>query len=440
MKHLFYIESSGKWLLATGVILAVLVQPVFAEQSSSASEVTNETIVKYSTVPQFGGSTSVGAQLKSNTKSKHTTFRFEGLSKSIQPYFDFKDRLNKQHGFSFGGDYNLLYQDASKSPGEDHAGGSVFRLYGTWQLLGRNTPDHGSLVFKVENRHKLGTDIAPQQLGAEIGYAGLTAITYSDAGVLLTNLYWNQSFKNNSIAFVAGIVDTTDYVDVYGLINPWTDFSNLTFSTNPTMPAPNQGLGAALRWSMTDHLYLLGGLADANGDPSDPGESISSFFDVQEYFSHLEFGWVASANDEFKDNIHLTLWQSDERTEVQVPAGKGAAFSFNRLINKRWLPFVRVGYSDGGGGTFLDRSLSAGLGYFPASRSDTLGVGINWGRPAEDLYGRDPDTQVTAEVFYRFQLFQHMTVTPDIQYLINPVQYPEKTTVWVAGLRARLVF
>ena len=151
-------------------------------------------------------------------------------------------------------------------------------------------------------------------------------------------------------------------------------------------------------------------------------------------------GWASATVDRFKDNIHITLWQADARKAAQVPEGSGAAFSFNKLINQYWLPFVRLGYSDSGGGAFLDRSLSAGFGYFQASRSDTFGFGVNWGRPSEKVYGPDADNQFTFEVFYRFQLFQHMTMTPDIQYLKNPVLYPGKTTVWIVGLRARLVF
>lgn len=440
MTGLFVVEHCRKCLLTTGLLLAVLFQAAYAEQAQSSSDGLDPPAVDYSSVPHFGGPTSVGTQVKSDAEAKHSPFRFEGLSRNLQPYFDFKTRVNEQHGFSFGGDYNLLYQNASKSSGEDNAAGGVLRFYGTWKLTGHDSLDSGSLVFKVENRHKLVTDIAPQQLGAEFGYAGLTAITFSNAGNVLTNLYWQQTFNDNRIAFLAGIVDTTDYVTVYGLVNPWTDFSNLAFSTDPTIPVPNQGGGAAVRGMLTDNLYLLGGLADTNGDPSDPGDSFNSFFNDREYFKHLEFGWVASLKDRFKNNIHLTLWQSDERKESQVPEGAGAAFSFNKVINERWLPFLRLGYSDGGGGAFLDRSLSAGLGYFPTKRSDTFGIGVNWGRPSEKLYGPDADNQFTAEMFYRFQLFQHMTVTPDIQYLKNPVLYPEKTTVWVVGLRARLVF
>ena len=73
-----------------------------------------------------------------------------------------------------------------------------------------------------------------------------------------------SNLLNNGLAFVGGIVDVTDYRDVYGLVNPWTDFNNFAFTTNPTIPAPDQGLGAAVRFSTAENFYIVAGMADAN--------------------------------------------------------------------------------------------------------------------------------------------------------------------------------
>lgn len=426
--------------LATTALLTLgLFQTAFAQQATAERAVDEGVTADYPSLFHFGGPTSVGAQVKADHEARMTPYHFEGFTHSFQPYYDFKARIQKDHGLTFGADYNALYQAASDSLGTNHAAGGVVRLYGTWTLLGRGSPDTGALTFKVENRHRLGTDISPQDLAGEIGYAGLTATPFSDAGSLLTNLYWHQSFKQNRVAFLAGIVDVTDYVDVYGFVNPWTDFINLAFSTNPTMPAPDQGLGAAVRWSFTDDFYVLAGLADANGDPGDPKDSIDSFFGDHEYFKHIELGWIGSWQNRFTDNIHFTAWQVDERKAAQVDEGWGLAFSFSRKLDDHWLPFLRAGYSDGGG-ALLDRSVSAGLGYFRQGRSDVLGIGMDWGRPAEETFGAGLDDQYTAEVFYRMQLTTHITITPDIQLLVNPALASDQDRIWVAGLRARLAF
>jgi len=165
----------------------------------------------YEEVPQFGGPSSAGAQLEEDDRPKETVLRFDGIQRGLAPYFDFKKRLQEDHGFSFGADYTALYEAASDSPGEDHAGSGIFRLFGNWTLVGHGTANTGSIVFKGENRHTLGTDVPPSALGFETGYVGLYAAPYNDADWWLTNLYWQQRTREGRLNFVAGIVDATDY-------------------------------------------------------------------------------------------------------------------------------------------------------------------------------------------------------------------------------------
>ncbi|WP_458775868.1 carbohydrate porin [Desulforhopalus sp. 52FAK] len=352
-------------------------------------------------------------------------------------YFSFKNRLEEEYGFSFGFDYNTLFQTASDSLQEDKATGGVFRAYSQWTLMGKDTENTGTVVSKVENRHRLGADIAPKELGSEIGYAGLTAVTFSNIDWALTNLYWNQHLFDNRLAFIGGIVDVTDYLDVYGLVNPWTDFNNYAFTTNPTIPAPDQGLGAAVRFSTVENFYIVVGIADANGDPTNPEDSINSFFSEGEFFTHVEVGWANSWDKRFSDNIHLTIWHADERQQAEVPDGWGTAFSFSRLFADTWEPFFRAGYAEDGGALW-ERSISAGFGYYPGNKSSVLGVGFNWSRPAEDVFGPGIDNQYTAEIYYQFQVMKVLTVTPDVQLIFDPALNPSESSIWVFGLRARL--
>ena len=382
---------------------------------------------------QIGGPSSVPAQIQSNQEDR-------ALPGPSLPELSLRKRLAHEYGLDLGADYQVLYQHASVSPDDNNAAGGVIRLYGQWTPFKRGSPDAGYLVFKVENRHRLGTDISPQALGSTLGYAGLTAATFSDAGSLLTNLYWSRKYADNRFAFAAGIVDVTDYVDVYGLVNPWTEFNNLAFSTSPTIPAPNPGLGAAVRLRFTpDNYYVLGGIADANGDPGDPGDAFHSFFDVGEYFRHLEFGWIADWEHRYSDNIHMTAWQVDDRKEANTEGGWGVAFSFSRMMSERWLPFVRAGYSDGGG-ALVDRTVSAGLGYRINDRNDYVGLGANWGRPATESAADNSRDQYTFEAYYRLQVLPQLQIVPSVQLILDPADNPSIDSLWVPSLRVRAVF
>ena len=212
--------------------LAVLFgSPVIAQSSETQMRPDAIQALGQGNVSILVGPSSVGGQLGKDRDAKGVSDPVPRLS---ERYFNFKNRVEEEYGFSFGFDYNALFQAASDGQGEDTAAGGVFRAYGQLTLVGKDTENTGIITYKVESRHRLGTEIAPKGLGADIGYAGLTAVTFSNIDWALTNLYWNQHLLDNRLAFVGGIVDTTDYVDVYGLVNPWTDFNNYAFTTNPT--------------------------------------------------------------------------------------------------------------------------------------------------------------------------------------------------------------
>ena len=88
----------------------------------------------------------------------------------------------------------------------------------------------------------------------------------------------------------------------------------------------------------------------------------------------------------------------------------------------------------------MERSISTGLAYYPAGNDSVFGLGINWGRPNRASFGTASDDQYTLEAYYRFQLFQRLAITPDLQLIKNPPLNPAEDLIWIAGLRARLVF
>jgi porin len=213
---------------------------------------------------------------------------------------------------------------------------------------------------------------------------------------------------------------------------------NFAFSTGTTtISLPNDALlGAAAGAMLTDRFYLIGGFGDTNSDPTDPMEGFETFFEDHEFFQHVEFGWTSSHDRIFLDNVHVTLWHADERDDAMTPDDWGVNFSFSRMVNQRWMPFVRAGWADEGL-AFMERSVSVGFGFQPAYGDDQLGVGANWGRPA-DSFGPDLDDQYSVEVFYRVQLSDETTLTGDVQLLVDPALNPEADSIWVLGIRLRI--
>ena len=156
----------------------------------------------YGDVPSFGGPGSVGSGLRQDNEAKQGILRLKFMDRMFKPWFDFKGRLNNKLGLAFGLDYTAIYQIATESPGEDDAAGGIFRFFGSWTLFGRDSGNTGTFTYKIENRHDLGTEIAPQNLGFELGYIGITAAPYNDAGWLLTNFYWQQRLFGGRVSIL----------------------------------------------------------------------------------------------------------------------------------------------------------------------------------------------------------------------------------------------
>jgi porin len=351
-----------------------------------------------------------------------------------------KSGLKSRTGLDFGIDYNALGYVASTSLGDHTTAGGVFRIFGKWELVGRGTPNSGGLVFKFEQRHALANR-PPASFGTELGYAGLVSSVFSDQGWRTTNLYWQQGFAGGRGVMSAGWLDTSDFVDVFALASPWSGFSNLAFQTGSGTIGglPDGALGVMAGGFLGDKVYIAGSIVDANGDATDIGNGFDTLFNDGETFKSLELGWTSGAKALFLDNAHLTFWQVDAKTRAATPDGHGIAFSLTKALGDAWLPFLRGGWSEGGGSLY-EASLSAGFGYTENPGKRLTGVGLNWSRPSRDTFGVKLGDQQAVEVFSRWQLAGGIEVTPSLQIIRNPALNPGKDTTTLLGLRVRMAF
>ena len=423
------LETLRPWHLLLGAFLLVTAaQPGMAQEVQTAADTVRQ---------QFGGPNSVPGQLADDARLEES---LTGRT-LFGSYFDWKDQLREKSGLDFSLDYTAGITGATNTLGEDDAfAGGAVRFFGRWDLVGRSSGNTGTFVWKLEHRHKY-TSIPPSGTAAEIGYVGVILPVLSNIGMRLTNLYWKQNLVHGRLELVAGMLDATDWLDLYALASPWTGFMNFAFATGAaSIPIPDDAtIGAYVNALLTDNLYIIGGLTDSNANYTDPFNGFDTFFNVNEYFTTIELGWTTASDRFYLDNTHITFWHADERVEAGVLSGWGANFSFAHAFDDKWMPFLRAGYAEDGG-SLLQKTVSTGLGYHFGERNSLLGLGFNWGQPNEGTFGSGLDDQFTVELFTRLQVMRNLQVTPDIQYIKNPARNPDANQSWVFGLRARLVF
>lgn len=195
---------------------------------------------------------------------------------------------------------------------------------------------------------------------------------------------------------------------------------------------------------LTNNLYLVAGIADANGKSDDPLAGFDSLFNQHDLFTTFEFGWTASQDRIYTDNVHATLWHLDATNQDDGSYrhgredNKGISFSASFFANQQLMPFVRGGISDGDA-SLTKASLSAGIGYFGLGQAtNNLGFALNWSKPNDqhvDFGGafKDKDQHIM-EVYYNIAIGPHFNITPDVQYINNPALSSEDAT-WLVGLR-----
>ena len=383
----------------------------------------------------FGGPDAVENTIANDRSLDEELFRID----SLEDWFAFKDRLAKESGFSFGADYSAQGFLATDSAGDDSAAGGIARLFGSWELINRGEANSGAVVFKVEHRHGY-TDVPPSGFSLETGNVGFFAPPFNDQGARLTNLYWSQRLNGGRATVTAGFLDATDYVDAFALGSPWLHFSNLAFSTgSAAIGLPGDAtLGLAAGALITDNVYAIAGITDANADPTEPFEGFDSFFNENDYFTSLEVGWTSSQQRIIFDNVHATIWHTDGSDTLAVNDGWGIAASASFWIDDQWMPFLRGGFAEDGG-TLLETSLSAGLGWQPdpGPNKDLLGAAVNWGKPNSDTFGPGLDDQFSGELFYRLNITETVAITPSVQLVVDPALNPDDDMIGVFGLRGR---
>jgi len=379
-----------------------------------------------------GSGQSVQADLFNSDTVKPAVFDWDVVHAKLDHYYSFKRRLNDGIGLAFTADYSALIQRASWVQGDDRTGLShVLRFLGNWLTIGQPEGMNGSLIWKVEGRDNVGGHPAPRDLGFDTGSA-LSTANYKELKWGVTNLYWKQTFNNRDHSVLIGHLDPGDWADQYPLLNAWTLFMNDAFYNNPAEAIPKQGFALVYQGYATDSVYLLAGVADANGKGSEL--DFASFWDTREWFTWVEIGFRANRSITARQNTHLHYWHQDAREEAGTSESWGLVYTYSAILDNGAVPFVRIGYSEGDAPQ-LRQSVSVGIRLKVFGR-DSLGLGVNWGAPPD----KSLRSQFTSEAFYRIQMTQNLTVTPSVQVTYKPSLTLEKDWIVVAGFRLRLVF
>ncbi len=396
----------------------------------------------YQNLDNMGGPKSVGAQLVAN--NERSAFYFRVPIKVTKPWYDFKKRVNENTGIQFGINYTSVFMYATQvisDSNRNNTSGGILDIQFGWNLVNRKAgKNKGTLFIKIDSRHTYGDFTSPMFHGInESGYYGLPATGFRTYTIRMLEFNWQQNFIKDKLTVIVGKVDPTNYFNFHGLIVPWQHYLGYGTSVSGTVNWPDMGFGILAGYKFSDKFYAMAGLTDVRGDVYNDGDFLyfgENFFKGN-FFKVIEVGFVGSMAERYFKKVSLTYWHSDPYTSVsdaEIPMGQGIAFSSHWFFKERFIPFVRVAFSNGNGeNAFYKRDIQVGHG-FRFRTHDILAIAFSTAQT--NVPGSKE--QSTMEIFYRFNLTEHFEITPDYQLVINPTFNPNHNTLSYFGIRGRI--
>ncbi len=262
--------------------------------------------------------------------------------------------------------------------------------------------------------------------------------------------YYNQ--LTESFTFNIGKMDMTGFFDTGSYANDETSqFLNGSLVNNSTIPFPDYGLGIVGSFQFTNTISLTAGVADAEAVCSETG--FNSTFGGDDYFFYIAEA-AYSPETELSSTYTLGLWydpqpKSYSGSDLEFRDDTGLYFNYDqKLLNENdddsqgLAMFFKYGYADKKKND-IHSYYSVGMQYqglIDGRDDDVLGIGYaNLG--LTDLDGSDFHChhEGIIETYYSLAICQQFTLSPDLQYIVNPDNGNLDNTL-ILGLRGQLNF
>jgi len=357
---------------------------------------------------------------------------FPFLDSPLSTVLDWTTTLERERGLRLGVAYTTIAQQASGGRGRRGGGSGDLDIMGTWSLVGRDTPDTGTLVFSVEHRHRTGP-IPASELRRELGTLHPPTNGFNDRGWVVRDVYWIQRLRDDRVRFALGRSDVSDFVGSHGMQSLNNSFSNRSISANSVVPFPGHGVSAGVSVRPAAEFYATFGLANGYGDTE---SNDLKYLDEGDFFSFGEAGITPHVEGLGRGHYRVLLWHMDARDArgLDRPSDRGFSIILDQQLGQSLQVFARYGYADEGL-TNIRRSFEAGSGVRGrlGSRDNMTGLAFAY---TESRSGGD---EKVLEAFHRWQFTRFMQLSLGLQGIFDPIN-SEQDAIAVFTSRLRVAF
>lgn len=382
---------------------------------------------------ESGVSRSAAQRVADSVKRRNLLFSEVG-----QDYNEFKNYLSQKYNFDYSVDISFLPQRGAPN-GRKTSLQTIIAPSFTWTTFD-NEYGSGTLNFAYSMTRYSGSSAA--RIENNIGV--VTEINDSDdVSNSFNELYYSYQLggKWNWLTVAAGQFPLYNFDGSQYDANQQVNFINYALAQNASSTYSTAGVGAFVQITPNSDWSFAVGAQDATDTD---GVSVRVNDLDEKHFA--TFGYAAytpTIKGLGASQISLLVY-NQPWVEEQKQTTNGWSLNLSQNIGKKWSVFGRVNGVSGSVAE-IEQSWVLGMVYNnPLDRNplDQIGLAFAYNKMDEEAVGENlsHNSEKVVEAYWAWGISKWMTLTPDIQFYIDPALNPKSDYATVVSLRMSLFF
>ena len=362
-------------------------------------------------------------------------FQFSTLGND---YTSFKNVLSKKFGIDYAFDISYMGQRGAPS-GKNSSMQTIYYPSITWNIFNNH---YGEATLNAAyNSVKYG-GISAEKLGNRIGT--ITDINdYNETSYSFDELYVSYQLGGNYnwINLSAGQFPLYNFDGTAYDANQQVNFINYALSQNASSTYPTASMGAYMQFTPSDNWNFAFGGQDATN--IDGATVTTSGWDEHHYTTFGSLSFTPTFQKLGSGQYSIMLY-NQPGVKSQSETTNGWSLNLSQNIGDKLSLFARV---NGVSGHIADISQSWVLGGVynnPLNRNplDQIGLAFAYNKIDEQAVGSEiyHNSEKVIEAYWAWGISKWMTITPDIQFYIDPADNQQSDYATVFSLRTTLFF
>lgn len=355
-------------------------------------------------------------------------------------YADFKDYLQKEYGLSYALDISFMPQYGAPN-GKKNAFQTIVYPSLTWETFNN---EYGSGTLNVAYNMARYSGRSAEKIGSRIG--AVTGINdYTSLSNSFDELYYSYQLpgKWNWLSVALGQFPLYNFDGTAYDSNQQENFVNYALAQNASSTYPTASMGGYIQIAPNDEWTFAAGAQDAHNIDGD-GLSTSKLFKRHAHYTTFASLSYTPTIKGLGSGQYSVLLYNQPWVDVQNQTTNGWSLNASQNIGEKFAVFGRINGVSGSVAE-IDQSYVLGAVYNnPLDRNplDQIGFAAAYNKVNETAVGEPlrHKAETVLEAYWAWGISKWMTITPDIQFYINPALNQKSDNATVMTLRASVFF